>query len=49
MVKLFGWEEKFERQITEKREAELIYLAKKQIYGMISGVMRCAGGTTRML
>ncbi|KAG9012444.1 hypothetical protein FRB94_006059 [Tulasnella sp. JGI-2019a] len=39
MVKLFGWEDKFERQVTEKREAELIYLAKKQLYGLVSGVL----------
>ncbi|KAG8972657.1 hypothetical protein FRC05_009668 [Tulasnella sp. 425] len=36
MIKLFGWERKVEAQINEKREGELKFLRKKQMYGLLN-------------
>ncbi|KAG8949510.1 hypothetical protein FRC00_008086, partial [Tulasnella sp. 408] len=36
MVKLFGWERKVEAQISEKREAELGFLRKKQMLQLLN-------------
>ncbi|KAG8995370.1 hypothetical protein FRB90_000200, partial [Tulasnella sp. 427] len=36
MIKLFGWERKIEAQVNEKREAELKYLRKKQMFGLLN-------------
>ncbi|KAG8985598.1 hypothetical protein FRB90_004594, partial [Tulasnella sp. 427] len=36
MIKLFGWERKIEAQVNERREAELKYLRKKQMFGLLN-------------
>ncbi|KAL0957019.1 hypothetical protein HGRIS_003120 [Hohenbuehelia grisea] len=39
MVKLFGWERKMNQRITEKREAELVYLWKRQVLELANGMV----------
>ncbi|KAG8914833.1 hypothetical protein FRC00_010528 [Tulasnella sp. 408] len=36
MVKLFGWERKIEAQIYEKRDAELKFIRKKQVFQLLN-------------
>ncbi|KAG8864769.1 hypothetical protein FRB96_003355 [Tulasnella sp. 330] len=36
MIKLFAWESKIEKQITEKREEELVYIKKRQFLSLFN-------------
>ncbi|KAJ6468064.1 P-loop containing nucleoside triphosphate hydrolase protein [Mycena vitilis] len=40
MVKLFGWEEKMNARIGEKRDSELVWIRKKRVLDMISTVVK---------
>ncbi|KAG8908974.1 hypothetical protein FRB99_000077 [Tulasnella sp. 403] len=36
MIKLFGWESRVAKQVNERRDEELTYLKKRQIYGLVN-------------
>ncbi|KAF8171621.1 P-loop containing nucleoside triphosphate hydrolase protein [Mycena galopus ATCC 62051] len=40
MVKLFGWEEKMKGRIADKRESELIWIRKRRIIDLASGLVK---------
>jgi len=40
MVKLFGWEQKMEGRIAEKREEELIWIWRGQVLELLNGLIK---------
>ncbi|KAJ7688653.1 hypothetical protein B0H14DRAFT_3101122 [Mycena olivaceomarginata] len=41
MIKLFGWEEKMKARIEDKRDRELIWIRKRRMIDMASGLVKC--------
>ncbi|PBK89813.1 ATP-binding cassette transporter [Armillaria gallica] len=39
MVKLFGWERKMEERIAKKRDEELVWIRRKQLLDLLSGII----------
>ncbi|KAK0452213.1 hypothetical protein EV421DRAFT_1888046 [Armillaria borealis] len=39
MVKLFGWERKMEERIARKRDEELLWIRRKQLLNLLSGII----------
>jgi hypothetical protein len=42
MIKLFGWEAKIDKRISEKREVELIWTWKTKILELVNNNLKCA-------
>ena len=40
MVKLFGWEKKMDEKVSEKREAELKWIWRRQLLDLISSTLK---------
>jgi hypothetical protein len=40
MIKLFAWERKMEEKLTEKREAELIYVRYRKLLDLLNGELK---------
>ncbi|SJK98372.1 uncharacterized protein ARMOST_01637 [Armillaria ostoyae] len=40
MVKLFGWERKMEERIARKRDEELLWIRRKQLLNLLSGIIK---------
>ncbi|KAJ7367289.1 hypothetical protein DFH08DRAFT_929873 [Mycena albidolilacea] len=45
MIKLFGWEEKMKARIEDKRDGELIWIRKRRMIDMASGLVKCVNLT----
>jgi hypothetical protein len=42
MIKLFGWEAKIDKRISEKREVELTWTWKTKILELVNNNLKCA-------
>ncbi|PBK67572.1 P-loop containing nucleoside triphosphate hydrolase protein [Armillaria solidipes] len=40
MIKLFGWERKMEERIARKRDEELLWIRRKQLLNLLSGIIK---------
>jgi hypothetical protein len=40
MIKLFGWEKKMDERVSEKREAELKWIWRRQLLDLLSGTLK---------
>lgn len=40
MVKLFGWEKKMDERVSEKREAELKWIWRRQFLDLVSSTLK---------
>ncbi|THU88444.1 P-loop containing nucleoside triphosphate hydrolase protein [Dendrothele bispora CBS 962.96] len=49
MVKLFGWEQKMEGRIAEKREEELVWIWRRQILELLNGTIKSYSSLRVML
>lgn len=41
MIKMFGWEQRVEKQVNAKREQELSFVTKKRLFGLINQNVKC--------
>lgn len=40
MIKMFGWEDKVEKQVNAKRQEELAFVVRKRLYNLINGNLK---------
>lgn len=40
MIKLFGWEKKMFKRVTDKREAELVWIWKREIFELLANTVK---------
>lgn len=40
MIKMFGWEKKMDEKVSEKREAELKWIWRRQLLDLISATLK---------